>query len=234
VPAARGCDTAPPFEDWVWTTEIDGELITETMVAAEAWAQLDADADPDELLADLETLGFPDLALWDATVRGGFHGDAPEETIAGIRIAAISAIAGVIGDVWAWTPADAWELALRSISGTRGVYGPTSPRTGRDYERGALQLLTRAISWVGTSEARASRSSATITSSRSARPRRTTSIGPDTSTLTSATAPGASEPCSTASASVSKATALPWRVGVCAPRPRRSIPARCGRGPCSR
>lgn len=128
---APGCETAPPFEDWtaLLPPEGGGDPVPTLVHATDAWRAFDVAVDPQEIQAGLVFGGWDALPLWYSSIRAGFHGTSPREAIAALRIGALLAAERVEGMSFTFPPADtdAYELLVRTLSGTRPVRRDETP-----------------------------------------------------------------------------------------------------------
>lgn len=141
---APGCETAPPFDDWtaLLPPEGGGDPVPTVVRATDAWRAFDVAVDPEPAQIALMFGGWDALPLWFAAIRGGFHGASPREAIAGLRIGTLLAAERVEGMSFVFSPTDpqAYELLVRTVSGTRPVRREETPE---GYDDVVVRFLER-------------------------------------------------------------------------------------------
>jgi alpha-N-arabinofuranosidase len=139
-----GCETAPPFEDYVTPA---GRPIP----ARYTWRQFDERVDVSNLLHDAEALGVLDrIYFFDTELHAGWHDSDPtttpaREAMAGLRIGSINAHQRVLGSEFIFAPADttAYNLMVKHLAGVTPVYAWDAPLTDADYSGIVYKLFTR-------------------------------------------------------------------------------------------
>jgi len=141
-----GCETAPPFEDYVTPA---GRPIP----ARYTWRQFDERVDVSNLLHDADVLGVLDrIYLFDTELHAGWHDGDPtttpaRETMAGLRIGSINSHQRVLGSEFVFAPTDptAYNLMVKHLAGATPVYAWDAPLMDTDYSGLVYKLFTRPV-----------------------------------------------------------------------------------------
>jgi alpha-N-arabinofuranosidase len=139
-----GCETAPPFEDYVTPA---GRPIP----ARYTWQRLDERVDVSNLLHDADGLGVLDrIYFFDTELHAGWHdGDSTttpaREAMAGLRIGSINAHQRVLGSEFVFAPTDptAYNLLVKHLAGATPAYAWDAPLMDADYSGLVYKLFTR-------------------------------------------------------------------------------------------
>jgi hypothetical protein len=141
-----GCETAPPFEDYVTPA---GRPIP----ARYTWRQFDERVDVSNLLHSAEALGVLDrIYFFDTELHAGWHDSDPtttpaREAMAGLRIGSINTHQRVLGSEFIFAPTDptAYNLLVKHLAGATPVYAWDAPLMDADYSGLVYKLFTRPV-----------------------------------------------------------------------------------------